>query len=71
MSDAQKARHKNFIRTIRPPMRIRAEGDKTLGMKFREEIEKQSVLDSTWFHKKLDELKVPRTQPAQKGDEAL
>ncbi|MCX7649099.1 MAG: hypothetical protein N2050_00920 [Flavobacteriales bacterium] len=60
MSDAQITRHKNFIRTIRPPMCIGAEGDKTLGMKFREEMEKQGVLDSTWFHKKLNELKVPR-----------
>ncbi|MCX7648920.1 MAG: hypothetical protein N2050_00010 [Flavobacteriales bacterium] len=60
MSDAQKASHKNFIRIIRQLMRIRAEGDRNLGMKLREEIERQGVLDSTWFHKKLDELKIPR-----------
>lgn len=59
MSDAQKESHKQFLRFMRQLMHVRHEGNKQLGLKLRREIAEQGVLDSTWFHKKLDEMRLP------------
>lgn len=67
MSEAQKQSHKRFISLLRQLMRVRTERNKVLGWKLRQDIVQQGVLDSTWFHRKLDELRIPRLQDSSKG----
>lgn len=71
MSDAQKESHKQFLRFMRQLMRVRNEGNRSLGLKLRKDIMEQGVLDSTWFHRKLDELRIPAYPEAQNGGSGM